>query len=253
MARLIALGASNLTRGFSALVNSAGATFGGPIEVFGALGHGRSYGTRSTFLFRSLPGILESGLWARLGDSPPVPSHGFITDVGNDILYEVPVSTILSWVGETATRLERHGSDLTLTDMPLFNVRGLSPARFALIRSVLVPSCRLPLSEVIDRATALNEGLVGLAEARGRTLVRLRPEWYAHDPIHIRPRCWGEAWREILLAGRPPLPRPQGPRPSFGALGLYFARPDRRWLFGMEQRCPQPVVRGQAGTAIWLY
>ena len=256
MHRLIALGASNLTRGFSTVVNTARATFGEPMEILGALGHGRSYGILSTFLVRSLPGILEAGLWAQLDALPSAPSQGLITDVGNDILYDIPVLTILSWVREVAARLERHGTRITMTDIPLFNIRTLTTARFKLVRSVLVPWCRLSLSEVRDRSAALNEGLVSLASARGHTLVRLRPEWYGFDPIHVRPSLWGDAWREILFGGKEPMPSPpqcDGAVPALGAWSLYFARPERRWLLGFEDRCAQPGIRSRGGTAVWLY
>lgn len=252
--RVITLGASNLTRGFSTVVNTARATYGEPLEILGALGHGRSYGIRSTILVRSLPGILESGLWSQLDALPSAPTQGLITDVGNDVLYHVPVPTILSWVEETATRLEKYGTRVTLTDLPFFNLRTLTRARYTLFRSVLVPSCRLSLAEATDRLEALNEGLVSIARAHRSTLVRLRPEWYGLDPMHILPRYWRDAWREILLAGLVgQASPPQTPARPLGGLGLYLARPARRWLFGIEERHPQPVIRSTGGTAIWLY
>jgi hypothetical protein len=84
--RVVALGASNLTRGFQTVVSTARGAWGPEVEVFGALGHGRSYGARSRFTVRSLPGILESELWNDLSALPPVATRGLVTDVGNDIL-----------------------------------------------------------------------------------------------------------------------------------------------------------------------
>src|SRR5262249_14377181 len=103
--RLVVLGASNLTRGFPALLRVARGAWGDGLEVFGALGHGRSYGKRSHVLFRGLPGILESGLWPQLEAQPRLPGRALLTDVGNDILYHVPVDTILAWVAECVARL----------------------------------------------------------------------------------------------------------------------------------------------------
>jgi hypothetical protein len=253
--RLVLLGASNLTRGFAALVNLARVRADGPIEVFGALGHGRSYGIESRILGRGLPGILGCGLWRALDVRPPARTQAWITDVGNDVLYEVPVPTILDWVSECAARLRRLGSAVTLTDLPLFTIERLSPARFLFFRTLFVPACRLSLAEVIDRSMALNEGLLALARSESHALIRLKPEWYGLDPIHIRPRFWREAWSEILggdSPGRDPSPS-DSPSPAIGALRLYLARPERRSLMGMEQRCPQPAVRAEDGTSIWLY
>ena len=64
--RVVALGASNLTRGFQTVVDSARSVWGPGVEVLAALGHGRSYGAPSRFIARTLPGILKSGLWAEL-------------------------------------------------------------------------------------------------------------------------------------------------------------------------------------------
>ena len=253
--RLVVLGASNLTRGLATLVHHAGAEAVGPVEVFGALGHGRSYGIRSQILGRSLPGILDSGLWAELGSRPPAPTRAWITDVGNDVLYGVPVATILDWVGECASRLCRLGGEVTLTDLPLFTIERLGRARFLFFRTAFVPACRLSLTEVIDRSNALNEGLLLLARSRGHSLFRLKPEWYGLDPIHIRPRFWREAWGEILgVARRGEEPsRSRTPHSGLSALRLYLARPERRRLMGIEQRCAQPVLRTTDGTSIWLY
>jgi hypothetical protein len=43
--RVVALGASNLTRGFHAVVSVARAAWGPEVEIVAALGHGRSYGS----------------------------------------------------------------------------------------------------------------------------------------------------------------------------------------------------------------
>jgi hypothetical protein len=73
--RVVALGASNLTRGFRAVVSTARDTWGPQVEVMAALGHGRSYGAHSRLAFRRLPGILESGLWSELESRPRLPSQ----------------------------------------------------------------------------------------------------------------------------------------------------------------------------------
>ena len=37
------------------------------------------------------------------------------------------------------------------------------------------------------------------------------------------------------------------------ALRLYFLRPERRWLFGLEQFTPQSGRALAAGARVWLY
>lgn len=256
--RLVALGASNLTRGLATVVREARTAWGDPLEVFAALGHGRSYGAWSRIPFRELPGILESELWAELERRPPLPTRALVTDVGNDVLYGSSAETVLAWVEESIDRLSRLTRDVVVTDLPLWRARTLSRPAFELFRAVVVPSCRLTLPQALERAERVAEGIVALAGRRGLTLVRMRREWYGLDPIHVRPRSWREAWHEVLFAPggtacRAPGPGSPPPSPRLRALRLYLARPRRRRLFGVLQEREQPCLRLPSGTALWLY
>jgi hypothetical protein len=247
--RVVALGASNLTRGFGTVVSTARAVWGRDIETVAALGHGRSYGADSFFLARRLPGVLECGLWRHLETAPSRPTRALITDVGNDIAYGFSADQILAWIGEAIERLRRVTSDITLTDLPLASMRRLSPLKFLAFRSILVPSCRLSLEQILDAAERVNTGLAPLAASRGVKLVRVRPEWYGVDPIHIRPSLWDSAWREILGA----VAASGNGRSVFEQWRLYLMPPERQWLFGVERVMPQSGVPLPSGGRVWLY
>jgi len=248
--RVVALGASNLTRGFRTVVSAARTAWGSDVEVLAALGHGRSYGAASSVLCRRLPGILESGLWRDLGSLPAVPTRAVVTDVGNDILYGFSAEQTLSWVEEAVSRLQRVTGDIILTDLPLASIRRLSPTRFWLFRSILVPSCRLSLAQVIDTAERVVAGLATLSTVRGVTFFHLDPAWYGFDPVHIRPSLWRPAWRQILGA---PSTADGGDGSPLEGLQLYFMRPERRWLLGVEQHTPQRGATLARGGRVWLY
>lgn len=250
MVRVVALGASNLTRGFQTIVSAARSVWGPEVEVLAALGHGRSYGSPSRFLFRTLPSILKSGLWAELERRPPMATRGLVTDVGNDILYGFSVAHTLEWVEEALVRLGHVTQDIVLTDLPLASIRRLSNLKFLAFRSILVPSCRLSLAQVLDRAERVNAGLLLLAETHGAKFFRLDPAWYGFDPIHVRPSLWRQAWQQIL--GAPPHAKP-GSVSIVESMKLYFMRPERRWLLGMEQLMPQSGVILRSGGQVWLY
>lgn len=250
MVRVVALGASNLTRGFQTVVSGARSAWGPEVEVMAALGHGRSYGAPSRWVFRTLPSILKSGLWVELERRPPMATRGLVTDVGNDILYGFSVERTLSWVEEVLVRLARVTKDIVLTDLPLAGVRRLSSLKYVAFRSVLVPSCRLTLSQVIDRAERVNEGLVQLSTAYGTKLVPLDPTWYGFDPIHVRPSRWKFAWEHILGAQAE---RRSGGSSLIESLKLYGLRPERRWVFGIEQVTPQSGIALRSGGHVWLY
>jgi hypothetical protein len=248
--RVVAVGASNLTRGFPSLVSIARDEWGPATEVLVALGLGRSYGSSSRVLLRTLPGILQSGLWDRLEGLPPAPTRALITDVGNDILYGFGPERILAWIEECVVRLQRFTADVVLTDLPLASLRGLSRARFLLFRSLLFPRCRLSLEQTLQEAERVVEGLEDLAAARGLRFFRMRPEWYGFDPIHIRPAMWSAAWRQILCGDLGGASR--GPA-WLEALGLLSLWPEQQRLLGLEQVTPQPGRILRRGGRVWLY
>jgi hypothetical protein len=252
MIRVVALGASNLTRGFHTVVATARSIAGPETEVLAALGHGRAYGLASRLVVRTLPGILQSGLWRQLEVLPPVPTRALVTDVGNDVLYGMPADRIVAWVDEAIVRLQRITEDIVLTDLPLARARRLSRLEFLAFRSLFVPECRMSLAEVLETAERVNEGLETLAAARGVSFFRLKPEWYGVDPIHIRPPLWQSAWREILRLD-PGVRTAETVTSRREALRLYFLRPERQWLFGREQFTPQHGVALAPGGRVWLY
>ena len=248
--RVVALGASNLTRGFQTVVSTARVAWGPRVEVLAALGHGRSYGVRSRLVFRALPGILESGLWSELESRPHVVTRALVTDVGNDILYGFSADQTLAWVAEALRRLSRLTEDIVVTGLPLASVRRLTSLKFLAFRSILVPSCRLSLAQVLDRTECVNVGLAQLSSELGAKFLQPDPAWYGFDPIHVRPSMWRQAWQRVL-----------GAQPQASLIGvstvesvrLYLMRPERRWMFGLEQFTPQSGVGLPSGARVWLY
>jgi hypothetical protein len=246
--RVVALGASNLTRGLPALVSAARSAWGPGVELLLALGLGRSYGARSRVGFRSLPSILESGLWDELQRMPAAATRALMTDIGNDVLYGFSTPQILEWVTAVASRLQTLTADVVLTDLPMASLRRTSRRRLVFFRSILYPPCRLTYQEILERTEALNAGLERLAEARGLRLLRQRGEWYGFDPIHIRPLRWRDAWHEIL-----DVPPDASHASRLEALRLYAAAPERQWLFGVERVVPQHGRPLPSGGRLWLY
>ncbi|HEY5998104.1 MAG TPA: hypothetical protein VI078_02230 [bacterium] len=249
--RVVALGASNLLRGLAAVVAAARDTWGPGVEVLAAGGHGRSYGRRSTFLARGIPGILECGIWDELERLPPAPTRALITDVGNDILYGRSPAQVLAWVGEAVDRLQRHTRDIVATDLPLASIRRLSNVKFLAVRTVLFPASRVTVEQAQEAAAAVDEGMVALAAARGLRLQHLREEWYGFDPIHIRASLWPTAWGEILMG--PDADRVPGRSTRREWLRLYRTRPERRWMFGREQVTPQRGTALAGGGVLRMY
>ncbi len=80
--------------------------------------------------------------------------------------------------------------------------------------------------------------------------MRLKPEWYGIDPIHMRVAAWHGAWQEILCGAVSSDIR-KGPWTE--GLRLYFMWPERQSMFGVEQLSPQRGVQLKRGGRVWLF
>lgn len=249
--RVVALGASNLTRGIGTVVNTVRAAWGPDVQLLAALGYGRSYGNCSRVGFRTLPGILESGLWRTLDSLPPVSTKVLVTDVGNDILYGFSKETILAWIDEALHRLRPITPDITLTGLPLESIRQLSRLTYFVFRSVLFPRCRMSLDQLLESAETLNAALATLSTQRDVRFYTPSPAWYGVDPIHIRRQFWPLAWSEMLATG-PSTVNTQNAC-IVERLRLRFMAPEQRWLFGFKQFTRQSGYSLSSGVRVWLF
>jgi hypothetical protein len=252
--RVILLGASNVARALPTIVDTARRRCAGPLDLLAACGNGRSYGLRTAWFGRELPGIVPCGLWDALEQRPPLPTSALLTDVGNDLIYEVPVSEIVGWVETCVDRLQRAGAHVVLTPLPLRGILDVSQVWYALLRTVTSPRCRLDRATMLARAEELDGQLRDLARRRGLSLAEPRPEWYGFDLVHIRGKHYPAAWAEILSswpnAAAPPCLAPL----SFGErLRLHLLPPARRWLFGRQRDQTQPAGGLPDGSTLALY
>lgn len=250
--RVILLGASNLTRGFSTAVGIVQAIGDGPAEVLAALGHGRSYGTATSVLGRWLPGILDCGLWRAVEKSEPCPTVALVTDVGNDLGYGFSVEQIIRWVDECFDRLEKIGASVAVTELPVENFTTISNWRYLIIRSVLFPRCELSLEEIKQRAASLSQSVCRSAKERQFSIIKPQTDWFGFDPIHIRRRHFNAAWTTMM-------------QPFSIDKPIRVKRSLRRWLtlcglkaehyrrFGVEHTAEQPSRRLRDATSIALY
>ena len=252
--RVVLLGASNLTRGISTIVDTARRIWGAPLEVFAALGHGRSYGLTSAVLARKLPGILQCGLWDALS-AIAAGRHGRAD-------YRCGQRHSLRCAGRVDSRLGRGmrraiGGRRTRRSCSRCRRRPRSRrCRSGATRSsarCAFPGCRLSRNDAFSRAEQLDAGLQELAARRGLRAVRPRSEWYGFDPIHIRRRHWPIAWNEVLSAWRAETGETNLARFVRAVALSAIARCGAARIFGIEQRAAQPCGRLRDGTTIAIY
>ena len=252
--RVILLGASNLARGIATIVDACHRLWGQPLDVLAAIGHGRSYGTRSTVLCRSLPSILHSDLWSAVAERGPAPTAALVSDIGNDLLYEAPVERIVDWVSGCLDKLEGLEARVVMTRLPMDNIEHVPPWKFRLLRRLMFPRGTLSYETIAGRARELDERLRTIAAERNVKLVEQSRAWYSWDPIHIKSEAWPQAWHHILSGWTESPPPPAGHNAGLDRMIYLRTRvPRQRWWFGIEQRGRQPSGRLAEGSVVSFY
>lgn len=251
---VVALGASNLSRGLPRLLNVARARCGGPVDLVVAAGHGRSYGVTSRIGLRRLPSILWSGLWRALDRLPAAsqPACGLVTDIGNDLLYGFSPEQTAGWVEECLGRLASRGVQLAVTRLPLESVARVGPVREWLLKTVYVPGCRLSRDRLVRAAERLDTLVVEATKRHAATVVDQPGAWYGFDSIHVRRRRLDDVWQRCAGAwGMPLASTPPVTLTEWAHVGSRAAEV-RGWGRRVV-RTPQPVALFADGSRLHLY
>ena len=252
--RVVLLGASNVTRSFATIVETARTIWNEPIEIMAAMGHGRSYGQDSEVLGRKISGIFPCALWQDLERRPPLPTVALLTDIGNDLLYGVPVERLLGWVEGCLARLEEVDATTIVTELPIANLESIGEARFRLFRRALFPRSGLTLEKARAWSAETNAGIADFRVRKKTTAIAASSAWYGFDPIHLRRRAWRQAWPMILAAWRGGDAPPIVARPTvWDRAFLWCLAPAEYSIFGRKRTCEQPSGRLRDGTTISLY
>jgi len=226
----------------------------GPLSIHSAMGLGRSYGQESRFLEKKSLGIFLCGIWDALEQEKKIPTTAIVTDIGNDLAYEVPVEQVVEWVEACVDRLLSHDATVVLSDLPLDVLRSTSETRYKVVRTLLFPNCRLSWSEMLQRAQQLSERLRKLAEARNIPLFVGDSAWYGWDPIHPRRADLPKFWNELLDgAGISASKRVSNEKLLWMTWYLRGLRPEKWSSFSFSRSAVQPSGRLIDGTKISLY
>lgn len=252
--RVVLLGASNLTRSISTVVETARLLFSEPLDFMVAMGHGRSFGTESSVLGRKIPGIFSARLWDDLASRPPLPTVALVTDIGNDIVYERSVKQLLGWVEGCLDRLVEVDATTIVTELPMDSLRMLGSWRYSVFRKLFFPRSRVSLEKAFSLAEKVNESVICAAQKRDMVVSPGNYAWYGFDPIHIRRRYWAVVWPEILSSWRSSDAPRVVPRGSLRRWLYLLSRvPDQRMIWWLQQHREQPSGCLSDGTRISMY
>jgi hypothetical protein len=252
--RVILLGASNLSRSFSTVVATARATWGAPVEIMAAMGHGRSYGQDSNVFGRKISGIFPCALWRDLQNRNSLPTAALVTDIGNDLLYGVRPDALQNWIEGCLDRLAEAGAATVITQLPIASAETLTERRFRFYRRLFFPNSKITLQGALAMVRAFNERLVKLGEQRKIPVISVSETWYGLDPIHIRRRASRTAWPTMFETWRQVAAPLIVARSSIWT-SAYLASlaPHEHYFLGIRRRAAQPSGRLADGTTISLY
>ena len=251
--RVILLGASNVTLGLSTVIATAQQAWGTPLDIMAAIGHGRSYGTTSSVLGRSLPGILQCGLWDDLKQRPPLPTAALVTDIGNDIIFGRDVDVILRWVQTCLERLHSVADRLVITRLPLASLGRTPDWKLHLLISLFFPSSHGDYRQALAKAHALDHELLSFAGRYHAYVVQPDCAWYTWDPIHIARAFRPAAWQKYLACWSDGRNFFSARRSARRWVATVRARPLRWRFLGVHRRCEQPTARLPDGSTLSLY
>jgi hypothetical protein len=252
--RVIFLGASNLVRSISTVVETARGLWREPVEIMAAIGHGRSYGQNSRMLGRKISGIFPCALWKDLQTREALPTVALVTDVGNDLGYGVRVPELVSWVDGCLEHLDRAGASTIITELPLARLERLTERQFLFFRTLFFPKSRLTYDDIRTRAHDLNASLLAIGERRKIPVISVSGAWYGLDPIHLKRSAWREAWPQLLGAWRSEEEVSVRPHASFARWAyLRSLAPAEHEVFGFQRRAEQPNGVLRDGTTVSLY
>ena len=201
-ASIILLGASNLARGYYSLTRCIKNNLGSrPVAFFNALGPGRAYCAFGGVMNVVYPPIGSSPLFSRAKGQAHEASQkiAFLTDLGNDIMYGVPVEKIVAEIRSIVRQLATMDADTLITPIPATLTSQLTPARFRILKAVFFPRSAVARLEAIAAVKEINQAIdAGLGDRV--TVVRGLGNFMGWDKIHYAHRNFAEVWSRVAEA-----------------------------------------------------
>lgn len=253
--RAVIIGASNVALGIGSLITTCHHAWGQPLEYFIAAGHGRALGEYSTVLGRILPPVLECRLWEAWRRRPAVPTAALVTDIGTDLIFGASAQQVVDRAAECLRRIRPHCDRLVVTKLPVDSVAALSPRAFRFARRMLFPSSRLQRDDAVQAMQQINQALLEFPAQFHCYLLAPSIGWFGRDPIHIRRRCFPDAWQSFLAPWHDFRAIPRSRRDGiFSTLRLWRQlRPMERVVWKKKQTTTQPCARTKDGSLFWVY
>ncbi len=196
---LVLLGASNLSRGCFALARHMKACLHPrKVDVVIACGPGRAYCTSGGLLNVVYPPIHSSDIFETAHKKSESGYHvvALVTDVGNDIMYDVPPEQVIETIQQIFTRLQSMNAEIFYTTLPAIFEKGVHPFIFYMLRSLLFPHSRVSYNEATAGIIKVNQFLREFA-SRHCHLIPDMDRYLGFDEIHYGWLRAHHAWSHV--------------------------------------------------------
>ena len=157
----VLLGASNLARGYSALTRQISKNISAS-EFLNALGPGRGYCARGGLLNFTYSPIGECGV---MKSAKVYAERGFrmavlLTDIGNDIMYGVPESTLIESLDTLIEKSLKMNAEVFMTSIHVDVSKDMGKTSFKLLKSIFYPNSPVTFEQADSAVKKLNHYLV---------------------------------------------------------------------------------------------
>lgn len=208
---LVLLGASNLSRACRALSRCLRANLRPrTVNILAALGPGRGYAAAGGLWPLEYPPIRSSPVFsaARAAAGRGDRVMAFITDIGNDLLYNVNGEELTQALACVIERLHEARADILVTPIHPVLTEILTPEWYSFLRTWLYPKSRVPYEQVIAGIESINRFLETRERAGHLSRVAGMEAFLGWDHVHYgwfrATGAWTRAAESILTrAGRP--------------------------------------------------
>ena len=156
----VLLGASNLARGYSALIRHIPRNISSS-EFLNALGPGRGYCARGELLNFTYSPIGECGV---MKSAKVYAERGFrmavlLTDIGNDIMYGVPESTLIESLDTLIEKSLKMNAEVFMTSIHVDVSKDMGKTSFKLLKSIFYPNSPVTFDQADSAVKKLNHYL----------------------------------------------------------------------------------------------
>ena len=201
---LILLGASNLSRGcFAFARHMKMCLYPRPVEVLIASGPGRAYSVSGGLLNVTYPPIQSSDIFeaAQKKSESGYQVVALVTDIGNDIMYDVSAEKVLETIQQIFARLQSMNTEIFYTTLPTVFETGDHPVWFYILRSLLFPRSTVAYDEAVAGIIEVNQFLRKSASEHCHLIPDL-DRYLGFDEIHYgwlrAHNAWSHVARTIL-------------------------------------------------------